>query len=161
MNIINPTIIFRHQRENIKKCSLRGLEQHPGLLFFTYPKSTLFDQENYILLTPEAPILSQEESGYGLLLLDGTWRLAQKMVATIQLPHSTLRRSLPTSCKTAYPRRQDSFVDPDKGLASVEALYIAYHILGHDSTGLLAHYFWAEAFLEKNRRLLESYVRTS
>jgi pre-rRNA-processing protein TSR3 len=35
-------------------------------------------------------------------------------------------------------------------LASVEALYAAYHILGRPTAGLLDHYRWAEAFLRLN-----------
>jgi pre-rRNA-processing protein TSR3 len=157
MNVFKNTIIFRHQRENLKKCSLRGLEQRSDFSFFIYPKLTFLDQENYILLTPEAPVLSKADSGHGLLLLDGTWRLAKKMAEMIIMPASTLRRSLPISFKTAYPRRQDNFVDPNKGLASIEALYIAYHILGYDCTGLLTQYFWAESFLEKNQEALNRY----
>jgi pre-rRNA-processing protein TSR3 len=38
-----------------------------------------------------------------------------------------------------------------KGLASIEALYIAYFILGYDTMGLLDQYHWAELFLEKNQ----------
>jgi hypothetical protein len=40
--------------------------------------------------------------------------------------------------------------DPDNGLASIEALYLAYHILGRPTAGLLDHYHWADAFLEAN-----------
>jgi pre-rRNA-processing protein TSR3 len=40
--------------------------------------------------------------------------------------------------------------DPDNGLASVEALYLAHHILGRPVEGLLDHYHWAAEFLELN-----------
>lgn len=153
MNSVENTIIFRHQRENLKKCSLRGLEQRSDFLFLSYPKNTLFDRENYILLTPEAPVLSKNDRDHGLLLLDATWRLAKKMIENITFPPSTIQRSLPAAFKTAYPRKQEEFVDPSRGLASIEALYIAYHILGYECSGLLKNYIWAEAFLEKNREL--------
>jgi pre-rRNA-processing protein TSR3 len=52
--------------------------------------------------------------------------------------------------RTAYPRTSKLGTDPDNGLASVEALYLAYHILGRPTEGLLDHYLWAEAFLEAN-----------
>ncbi len=52
--------------------------------------------------------------------------------------------------KSAYPRVSKLGTDPDNGLASIEALYIAYHILGRKTDGLLDHYHWAEAFLASN-----------
>ena len=60
------------------------------------------------------------------------------------------KRSLPGHFVTAYPRKQEDCPDPERGLASVEALYIAHQILGHDTEGLLEHYHWKEKFLEKN-----------
>jgi pre-rRNA-processing protein TSR3 len=52
--------------------------------------------------------------------------------------------------KTAFPRRSKLYVDPDNGLATVEALYLAHHILGRPTDGLLEHYRWAEEFLRMN-----------
>jgi pre-rRNA-processing protein TSR3 len=52
--------------------------------------------------------------------------------------------------KTAYPRVSKLGTDPDNGLASIEALYLAYHILGRPTDGLLDHYRWAEQFLALN-----------
>jgi pre-rRNA-processing protein TSR3 len=39
-------------------------------------------------------------------------------------------------------------------LASIEALYMAYHLLGRPTEGLLDGYRWAEVFLELNEVLL-------
>ena len=52
--------------------------------------------------------------------------------------------------RTAYPRVSKQGTDPDNGLASVEALFIAYLILGRPTVGLLDHYRWAEEFLRLN-----------
>src|SRR5262249_38907946 len=52
--------------------------------------------------------------------------------------------------KTAYPRGSKMGTDPDNGLASIEALYLAYHLLGRPTEGLLAHYRWAAEFLAAN-----------
>ncbi len=143
-----PTIIFRHHRENLKKCSLRGLEGREDLLFFTYPADKLPDLSNYILLTMDGSPLSEKDSAFGLLLLDGTWRYAERMRQQLQCP--LVERSIPNGFRTAYPRRQDDCKDPAKGLASVEALYIAYAVMGRDVRGLLDHYYWREKFLESN-----------
>src|ERR1700722_16657725 len=111
-----PTIIFRHRRENLKKCSLRGLEGREDLLFFTYPSNQLPPVSNYILLTMDGPPLSEKDGSSGLLLLDGTWRYAERMQRQLSSP--LIERSIPQGFQTAYPRRQDDCKDPTKGLAS-------------------------------------------
>jgi hypothetical protein len=52
--------------------------------------------------------------------------------------------------RTAYPRVSRLGTDPDNGLASAEALFIAYYVLGRSADGLLDHYHWAEEFLRLN-----------
>ncbi len=143
-----PTIILRHRRENLKKCSLRGLETRSDMQFYTYPKKAPPTLANYILLDLNGPPLTKEDSHLGLFLIDGTWDRAKTMIKSIKEPLIT--RSLPANIKTAYPRRQLSCDDPERGLASIEALYIAYHILGLDTTGLFDRYHWKSIFLEIN-----------
>jgi len=40
--------------------------------------------------------------------------------------------------------------DPDNGLATIEAVFLAYRILGRPTDGLLDQYRWAEEFLRLN-----------
>jgi pre-rRNA-processing protein TSR3 len=142
------TIILRHRRENLRKCSLRGLEEHPDLLFYTYPIHPLPLLSGYIILEVGAPPLTIADQEYGLLLIDGTWRLAETMRKSISQP--MLARSLPSGFKTAYPRKQTGCPDPESGLASVEALYLAHKILKRSTEGLLNHYYWEKTFLDIN-----------
>jgi pre-rRNA-processing protein TSR3 len=60
-------------------------------------------------------------------------------------------RSLPP-LTTAYPRTSKVRSDPDGGLATIEAIYAAYRLLGRDTAGLLDHYHWAAEFVELNRQ---------
>lgn len=142
------TIILRHRRENLKKCSLRGLENHPDLRFYTYPIEQIPYLPQMLLLKVGAPPLTLADRDRDLLLIDGTWRLAQVMEK--QLPFPLEARSLPGHFKTAYPRRQTDCPDPSAGLSSVEALYVAHWLLGRSTKELLEHYYWKEAFLSKN-----------
>ncbi len=142
-----PTIILRHRKENLKKCSLRGLEKRSDLIFLTYPKDPIPDLTNYVSLKIDGPPLSKQEASCGLFLIDATWRYAEKMFN--QLPHKFICRSLPPEARTAYPRRQEV----EGGLASVEALYLAYSILGRSTEGLLDHYHWKEPFLDFSKKL--------
>ena len=141
------TIILRHRKENLKKCSLRGLELRDDFRFFTYPTDTLPDLSNYMALTLDAEPLTEADASHGLFLIDGTWRYAALMFKQLPTPHLFKTRSLPPTMRTAYPRKQTDCPDPAQGLASVEALYLAYKILGRDTAGLLDNYFWKEKFL--------------
>ena len=145
-----PTIIIRHIRENVKKCSLRGLEGRSDFSFYTYPKCTLTECPGYILLDVEGEPLSPADAQKGFVLLDGTWRLALKMQQNIPAIQGLQRRSIPGTFRTAYPRRQDDCPDPECGLASIEALYVAYLMAQRPLEGLLDGYYWKEQFLAKN-----------
>ena len=145
------TLILRHRRENLRKCSLAGLETRSDLAFYTYPTDRLPPIQNILLLKVGAPVLTTADREFGLLLVDGTWRLAEKMIQ--QLPYPLLERSLPVGYKTAYPRRQTDCPDPEAGLSSLEALYVAHTILGRNTEGLLDHYHWKDLFLSRNGAL--------
>lgn len=146
------TVILRHRRENLKKCSLVGLETHPDLTFYTYPVDLLPDCSKCLLLKVGAPPLTEKDADRSLFLIDGTWRLAQVMEKN--LPWKLEERSLPAGFKTAYPRRQTDCPDPAAGLSSIEALFVAHHLLGLSTEHLLDRYHWKEPFLALNRELL-------
>lgn len=158
MKLFPPTVILRHRRENLKKCSLLGLEERSDMHFYSYPTSTLPDLSSYVLLGMDAPILSKNEAAKGIFLIDATWRYAHVMLCQFKEPHPFIIRSLPGSFQTAYPRRQDDCPDPSKGLASIEALYLAYVLLGRNPSGLLDRYHWAEDFLRLNEKNLFSHI---
>lgn len=154
MNVFLHTTILRHRKENLKKCSLHGLEPREDLHFLTYPIDPIPFLENGILLDLDAPPLSREDHGRSLFLIDGTWKYAAVMSRQLPYPEKWTRRSLPPEIQTAYPRKQTDCIDPKRGLASVEALYIAHLILGYEIEGLLDHYYWKKEFLELNSRFL-------
>jgi len=147
------TIILRHKKENLKKCSLRGLESRNDMQFYTYPKSYPENLDNYILLTIDAEELSEKDQNLGLFLIDGTWNLAAKMERLLPNYPNLQKRSLPKNLKTAYPRVQTGCLDPDRGLASIEALYAAYIILKRPTEGLMNFYYFKEKFDELNSNL--------
>lgn len=149
-----PTLVLRHRRENLKKCSLRGLENREDIVFLKYPRESLPPLRGYVMLSLEGPLLSSSDAEMGLFLLDATWRYAsvmERFVQKCQIP--VILRSLPITLKTAYPRRQDDCSEPDRGLASVEALYAAYCLMGRKADGILDHYHWRDHFLLLNPKI--------
>jgi pre-rRNA-processing protein TSR3 len=141
-----PTIIVRHPNENPRKCSVWPLRQRSDVIFLSYPVARRPDLSGYIRLAADGPPLSIQDAAAGILLLDGSWRWAQAMTRDFA---DVPARSL-SGWKTAYPRVSRIFEDPSNGLASIEALFIAYHLLGRPTQGLLDHYHWANAFLLAN-----------
>lgn len=152
-----PTVILRHRRENLKKCSLRGLEGRQDMQFLTYPRDPLPFLNGYVALSMEGPQLSLDDKNLGLLLIDGTWRYAEVMDRFVEKSGNPIvPRSLPQNIRTAYPRRQDDCPDPERGLASVEALYIAYFLMGRNTKGILDLYHWKQQFFDLNPAFVSS-----
>jgi pre-rRNA-processing protein TSR3 len=141
-----PTVIVRHSHENPRKCSILPLKGRPDLLFLNHPVKERPPLDGYVRLAAEGPELSGADAACGLLLLDGSWRWAAAMTRDFE---DVPPRSL-TGWRTAYPRVSRLGTDPDNGLASVEALFVAYHLLRRRTAGLLDHYRWAEEFLRLN-----------
>lgn len=145
-----PTVIVRHPRENPRKCSIWPLRGREDVVFLNYPVKQRPSLEGYIRLAAEGPALSSEDVRAGILLLDGSWRWAEAMNRDFRdIPPRSL-----AGYQTAYPRVSKQGTDPDNGLASIEALFLAYHLLGRPTNGLLDHYRWEEEFLRLNAALL-------
>ena len=116
------------------------------MLFLTHPVKERPPLDGYVRLATEKSSVSQADAEKGILLLDGSWRWAAAMTRNfLDVPPRSLHGWL-----TAYPRVSKLGTDPDNGLASIEALFAAYHILGRPTAGLLDHYYWAEDFLRAN-----------
>lgn len=144
-----PTTVIRHPKEKIRKCSLRFLHERPEMTFLRGKPGFQFDATGFTLLAVEAPPLSLADSGRPLLLLDSTWRWLPQLLACVT--GTPVLRSIPGDLRTAYPRVSKVFEDPEAGLASIEALYVARKLLGDDDATLLDGYHWKEAFLASLR----------
>jgi pre-rRNA-processing protein TSR3 len=146
MTTAPPILIVRHPAESPRKCSVYPLRGRPGVTFLSYPVAHPPDLSGYVRLAAEGPPLSAADAGKGILLLDGSWRWAAAMTRDFEhVPPRSL-----AGWKTAYPRVSKLGTDPDNGLASIEALFLACHLMGLPTEGLLDHYRWAAAFLEVN-----------
>ncbi|MHC4876709.1 MAG: ribosome biogenesis domain-containing protein [Planctomycetota bacterium] len=145
-----PTVIVVHPREKRSKCSVEPLRGRDDFVFWTFPDRGPESLDGYIRLGLGGPELSAADAEHGLLVLDGTWRLAARMEPFyLEQPVRTL-----PALRTAYPRTSKLFDDPTGGLATIEAVYAALKILGRDTTGLLDDYRWGQEFLELNSDVL-------
>ena len=147
-----PTITVVHPKERRSKCTVEPLRGRPGFVFWKWPRRGPEPLAGYVRLGIDGPELSSQDADRGLLVLDGTWKLASKMEPDFaDLP---IRR-LPGHWRSAYPRVSKLTEDPASGLATIEAIYAAYRILGRDTTGLLDDYYWKEEFLSRNAQSIE------
>lgn len=137
--------VIRHPRERISKCSLRFLHDRENFTFHKATQGFRFDASGFLLLSVDAPPLSPSDHGTPLLLLDSTWRWLPQLEGCVD--GDPIRRSIPGDVRTAYPRVSRVFDDPERGLASIEALYVALRLLGEDDPSLLDGYHWKDQFL--------------
>ena len=143
-------LIVHDPREPAKKCSLTPLRGMPGVLFVPVRGSERVDGTGRIWLHPDGEELKPTDRGRGLLLVDCTWHRLPKLSARID--GEPVRRRLPRLV-TAYPRRSKLARDPERGLASVEALYAATALLDGPRPELLVGYRWSAEFLAANSDL--------
>lgn len=140
------TVLIIHPKEKRVKCSLEPLRGRPDLCFVDFSPECSIEIPGYVRLSVDGPPLAEADAKSGILLIDGSWRHAARM-------HEHFAAVPPRSLdgfRTAYPRMSKLFHDPAGGLASIEALYIAYRILGRPTDGLLDAYFWRAQFLRLN-----------
>ena len=141
-----PTVIIVHPKERRSKCSVEPLRGRDDFEFVSFPKQTDRDLAGYVRLGIGGPVLSKDDADSGLLVLDGTWKLAAKMEPFYKdLPVRTL-----PPLRTAYPRTSKLYQDPDAGLATVEAVYAALRIMKRPVDGILDQYHWRQEFLDLN-----------
>ena len=129
---------------------MTALRGRPGVRFVPYDRDRRFDASGHVLLHVDGEEIGPIDRGKPLLLLDCSWRRVPELLATVD--GDPVKRRLP-GLATAYPRRSRTFVDPERGLASIEALYAALALLGEPRPDLLEGYRWAEAFLAANAEL--------
>ncbi len=146
--MVPSVLIIVRRGEDPAKCTVRPLRGTPGLDFLPYPLRPRPDLSTHLLLAPDGPPLARSDAGRPLLLLDASWRHAEKMRKAVEPVEP---RSIPPGWLTAYPRRSKIHEDPDTGLATVEALYAARCVLGRRDDSLLRFYPWRETFLDLNR----------
>jgi pre-rRNA-processing protein TSR3 len=143
-------LILRDPRESPKKCSLTPLRGRAGIRFVGYAKGRRLDATGRVLLHPDGEEIGPDDRGRGILLVDCAWRRVPELLASVD--GDPPRRRLPP-LKTAYPRKSLLFEDPERGLASIEALYAALVLLGEPHPEVLAGYLWAGQFLAANPAL--------
>lgn len=170
-------LVLQHYKENLRKCSLSHLRGRTDVEFrklHPVRPPPQFSGVRGLVLATGAPVLSAADAAlFGhdlpesrLVLLDSTWAKVDALLRNIAHPDvdrpidsgligtggadGLWFRSLPNDVTTAYPRRSKLFDDPSTGLASVEALVVAFEMLECPRRDLLEGYRWGREFIDAN-----------
>lgn len=145
-----PTVIVVHPKERRSKCSVEPLRGRTDFVFWQFPYHDVDSLKGYVRLGLGGERFSSDDANCGLLVLDGTWKLAQRMESDFaELPVRSIGDWV-----TAYPRHSKLYNDPAAGLATIEAVFAALHELGRPTEGLLDEYHWKAEFLIRNQHKL-------
>ncbi len=144
--------------ETANKCTIMPLKYREDFRIIPVSSTPTFVAD--LLLHPEGKPLSNlnlvQIKVERLGAIDCVWRRLAPILATIE-PIEPLLVSIPPGFLTAYPRVSRKDFDPQGGLATIEAIFIAAAFLGTWDLSLLREYFFAEEFLEINRDRFISY----
>jgi pre-rRNA-processing protein TSR3 len=149
--------------ETPNKCTITPLSGRSDFrLFPVYGEGPLGPLYSPIFLHPEGECLSTVHKALGIpsgiACIDCVWRrlpVLEKRLAWKKEP--ALRVRIPEGFKTVYPRVGAKHSDPEGGLATIEAIFIAAALLGNVDTSLLSKYYFARDFLEENRKRFEDF----
>jgi len=92
----------------------------------------------------------------GIAAIDCIWRrLAPIVTGLTKVPPLLVR--IPPGFRTAYPRRSRVSDDPESGLATIEALFIAAAFCQVWDLTLLREYWFGSTFIESNIQIFKDY----
>ena len=153
--------ILVDRSERINKCTILPLAGHPDLDIVRYHRGKpLPALAGEMLLHPEGASLDalprRESPVHTLSAIDCTWKRLAAVLRQVAEPMPQLVK-IPQGFVTAYPRRNKQNRDPDAGLATIEAVFIAAAFLGHWDESLLSQYAFAADFLALNRQVFADY----
>ncbi len=146
--------------ETANKCTIAPLRDRPDFrLIRVQGAQALGPLSAPILLHHEGECLTRIRASAapidGIASIDCVWKRLGLLVDRVEGRLPRLAR-IPDGFETAYPRRSVKNTDPDGGLATIEAIFVAAALLGRWDASLLSRYYFGRRFVEMNRkRLLE------
>lgn len=145
--------------ENPRKCTIQPLRGRADFTFRYFSGNNAIEPfKAACLLHIDGECLSKIPRGSlpSLSLIDCTWKKVPGVLQRLQKPLPRLVR-MPDGFVTAYARKNKQGLDPDGGLATIEALFIAAAFMGTWDPTLLDTYYFKNEFLELNDLLWREY----
>ncbi|RZA08564.1 MAG: hypothetical protein EOP11_04455 [Proteobacteria bacterium] len=151
--------ILMDKRENPRKCTIHPIKERPDFYvrYFSKDRPIAAFQADCLLHVDGEDLSTMDINGLRSLgLIDCTWKKVAPTMQRVAAPLPRLVR-IPEGFVTAYARRNKEGKDPDEGLATIEALFIAAAFLGFWDETLLEKYYFKEEFLTLNEALWQKY----
>ncbi len=148
--------IILDRQETANKCTIAPLLSRPDFRMIHVKGAAVFGPLTaHLLLHHEGKCLTQVQDSIsevkGIASIDCVWSRLDGLMRRIQgdLP---LFVSIPAGFQTAYPRRSAKKTDPEFGLATIEALFVAVAVLGQWDSSLFEKYYFGREFIEVNKK---------
>ncbi len=154
--------ILVDRTERPKKCTILPLAYREDFHIVRFDRrypirplagSLLLHPDGALLTTHPADRIERDE-GIVLSAIDCNWRRLDAILGRVVGPLPPQVR-IPDGFLTAYRRRNQRDLDPEGGLATIEALFLASAFLGVWDESLLKEYAMAAEFLALNASLFE------
>lgn len=151
--------ILMDKNENPRKCTIHPLKDRPDfhVRYFRGNKPIAKFEADCLLHMDGLDLSTLAGRKFNsVALIDCTWKKVGGALQRIEGSLPTLVR-IPGGFTTAYPRKNKEGKDPDGGLATIEALFIAAAFLGTWDETLLDKFHFKEKFLADNKAAWEKY----
>jgi pre-rRNA-processing protein TSR3 len=155
---MNFEVLMDH-RENPAKCTihpLKGRKDFNVRYFKGEGKIPAFESDLLLHVAGECLSTWKPEAPKSIAVIDCNWKKVAGALTRVSLPLPKLVK-IPEGFVTAYPRRNKEGKDPEAGLATIEALFIAAAFLGVWDETLLENYHFSAQFLEKNEAMWKEF----
>jgi pre-rRNA-processing protein TSR3 len=154
-------LVVMDSKENTKKCTVAPLSGRSDFHFEIFDRGKVVPKLDAAFLLhidgvplQDLPKVNNQEAT--LAVIDSHWKACEKIIRFITPPLPSLVK-IPPDFVTAYPRSSKIFADPDGGLATIEAVFIAATFLGTWDETLLDHFHWKKEFLRLNAPVFARY----
>lgn len=147
------------KNESPNKCTILPLAYRTDFLILRPGRGEIIAPlTGDLLLHPDGELFNEmSDAGITRLsVIDSNWKWLPHLLGRVERPLPKLAR-IPPGFETAYPRKSKIYSDPDGGLATIEAIFIAAAFLGHWDETLFDKYHFGPAFLEMNMNTFKNY----
>ncbi len=156
--MIFEVLVDRTEKPN--KCTILPQATHPRMRVSRFARGEAIPKlASELLLHPEGVSLEQfkgVQTVNSIAAVDCRWKRLAPIVGHIVGP-LPVKVSIPPGFMTAYPRVNKKNLDPDQGLATIEAIFIAGAFLGCWDETLLSRYHFADEFLRCNHKAFQEF----
>jgi pre-rRNA-processing protein TSR3 len=152
--------ILMDRHENPRKCTILPQKARSDfrIRYFAGPQPIPAFEADCLLHIDGEDLADVKHGECGsVALIDCNWKKVEGALKKVVRPLPRLVR-IPEGFETAYPRRNKEGKDPEQGLATIEALFIAAAFLGTWDESILDKYHFKQAFLDRNEMLWKKYA---